>query len=146
MRTIRIPELARCRLQPPTLQTKMIKIPRFIVCLRYCPFNDNIIATEFTHRTYDCSVSVSFNFQECVLLCTLLVGVMWYTSSISSNSSTFLGHMFRLYRQLSLIRKCYFYVWHVRLIYALNYYLLTYLLTYLCDRNLNVCILEQQTV
>jgi len=26
----------------------------------------------------------------------------------------------------SLIRKCYFYVWHVRLIYALNYYLLTY--------------------
>jgi len=41
--------------------------------------------------------------------------------------STFLGHMFRLYRQLSLIRKCYFYVWHVRLIYALNYYLLTYL-------------------
>jgi len=28
---------------------------------------------------------------------------------------------FRLYRQLSVIRKCFLYVWHVRLIYALNY-------------------------
>jgi len=34
--------------------------------------------------------------------------------------STFLGYI-----DNCLIRKCYFYVWHVRLIYALNYYLLT---------------------
>ena len=47
-------------------------------------------------------------------------------------------NIFRLYRLLYVIWKCLFLCLHVRLICALNYYLLTYLLTYLLDLRISL--------